>query len=97
VRHAVLLDDELVPYPERVSRRYEDWLAAHQKGGRTFTKEQRWWLDQIAGHIGVNLSVSADDFGYGELFERGGWIAARRLFGAELPALLEEMNEELAA
>ncbi len=45
----------------------------------------------------MNLSVSADDFGYGELFERGGWIAARRLFGAELPALLKEMNQELAA
>jgi type I restriction enzyme, R subunit len=28
VRHAVQLDDELVPYPERVQRRYADWLAA---------------------------------------------------------------------
>ena len=35
VRHAVLLDDELVPYPERVGRRYEQWLAAQQEGGRS--------------------------------------------------------------
>ncbi len=62
VRHAVELDDELVPYPERVRQRYEDWLAAQEAGGRTFTEEQRWWLDQIADHIGVNLSVSGDDF-----------------------------------
>jgi type I restriction enzyme R subunit len=95
VRHAVELDDELVPYPDRVRRRYEDWLAAQEAGGRTFTEEQHWWLDQIAAHVGVNLSVSSDDFGYGELFSRGGWIAARRLFGAELPALLEELNDTL--
>jgi type I restriction enzyme R subunit len=96
VRHAVELDDELVPYPELVQRRYQDWLAAHEAEGRTFSAEQRWWLDRIAGTIGVNLGVSGDDFQYGELFSRGGWIAARRLFGAELPALLEEMNQALA-
>ena len=95
VRHAVELDDELEPYPDRVRRRYEDWLAAQEAAERRFTAEQRWWLDQIAAHIGVNLGVSADDFGYGELFQRGGWIAARRLFGAALPALLDEMNEAL--
>jgi hypothetical protein len=45
----------------------------------------------------VSLSVSADDFQYGALFDRGGWIAARRLFGAELAELLEEMNGVLMA
>jgi type I restriction enzyme R subunit len=95
VRHAVELDDELVPYPELVQRRYQDWLAAHEAEGKTFSAEQRWWLDRIAETIGVNLGVSGDDFEYGELFRRGGWIAARRLFGAELPALLDEMNEVL--
>jgi type I restriction enzyme R subunit len=96
VRHAVDLDDELVPYPERVRQRYEDWLAAHEAGGQAFNEEQRWWLDRIAETIGVNLSATVDDFQQGELFDRGGWIAARRLFGVELPALLEEMNEALA-
>jgi len=97
VRHAVEMDDELVPYPERVRQRYEDWLAAQEAAGRAFSEEQRWWLDHIAAHISVNLGVTADDFGYGALFERGGWIAARRLFGAQLPVLLGEMNEALTA
>jgi type I restriction enzyme R subunit len=96
VRHAVELDDELAPYPDLVRRRYEDWLAAQEAAGRTFTDEQRWWLDRITETIGVNLGVSGEDFQYGELFSRGGWIAARRLFGAELPALLDELNEMLA-
>ncbi|MBN1936326.1 MAG: DEAD/DEAH box helicase family protein, partial [Anaerolineae bacterium] len=95
VRHAVQLDDELVPYPEQVQQRYAGWLAAQQANGRTFSEGQRWWLDRIAEAIGVNLTVTAQDFGYGELFQRGGWLAARRALGDDLPALLEELNETL--
>ena len=95
VRHAVQLEDELIPYPDLVHRRYREWLAAQEVEGRAFTEEQRWWLDRIAEAIGVNLSVTSDDFQVGKLFERGGWIAARRLFGTELPVLLEELNEAL--
>jgi hypothetical protein len=45
----------------------------------------------------VNLGVTGDDFQYGEMGNRGGWIAARRLFGADLPVPLEELNEALVA
>lgn len=41
VRHAVQLEDELVPYPDRVRQRYQDWLAAQEAAGRTFTEEER--------------------------------------------------------
>ena len=95
VRHAVQLDDELVPYPERVQRRYADWLAAQQTEGRAFTSEQRWWLDQVATHIGVNLEIHAEDFNYGEFFNRGGQVAALRTFGPQLKGLLDELNERL--
>ena len=74
VRHAVQLDDELVPYPELVQRRYQ--RVAGRPGGRRahVHGEQRWWLDQIAEHIGVNLTMPPDDFDYGEFFDRaGGW------------------------
>ena len=96
VRHAVQLDDELVPYPERVQRRYADWLAAQQSEGRTFTSEQRWWLDQVATHIGVNLEIHAEDFNYGEFFNRGGQITAMRVFGTKLNELLSELNQVLS-
>ncbi len=95
VRHAVHLDDELVPYPERVQRRYADWLASQQSEGRAFTSEQRWWLDQVATHIGVNLEIHAEDFNYGEFFNRGGQVAALRTFGPQLKGLLDELNERL--
>ena len=99
VRHAVQLDDELVPYPERVQRRYAEWLAVQQADadGKTFTPEQRWWLEQIATHIGVNLEIHAEDFNYGEFFNRGGQVAALRAFGPQLKDLLDELNQVLSA
>jgi type I restriction enzyme R subunit len=95
VRHAVQLDDELVPYPERVERRYAEWLAAQEAEERRFTPDQRWWLDQVATHIGVNLEIHAEDFNYGEFFNRGGQVAALRAFGPQLKGLLDELNERL--
>ncbi len=96
VRHAVQLDDELAPYPEVVQRRYRDWLAAQETAGRSFTSEQRWWLDRIAEHVGVNLDVTPEDLDTGAFHDRGGRIAALRAFGSEWMKLLEEMNAALA-
>ena len=95
VRHAVALDDELIPYPERVQARYADWLTGQQAAGRAFTPQQRWWLDRIAQQIGVNLSVSLDDFDYGEFFKRGGRLGAVRAFGKELQEIVNELNQNL--
>ena len=96
VRHAVKMDDELVPYPEQVQARYRDWLTAQEAGDRKFTAEQRWWLDQIALHIGQNASITADDLALGEFFKRGGVFKARQALGAEWQTVLNEMNEVLA-
>jgi type I restriction enzyme, R subunit len=96
VRHALLADEELVPYPERVTRRYREWISAQESVGRVFTPVQRWWLDSIAAHIGVNLSISADDLNASPFFEKGGQVAAVKAFGNELPALLDELNQALS-
>ena len=96
VRHAVLTEDELVPYPEQVAKRYKEWIAAQEVTGRAFMPAQRWWLDSIAAHIGVNLSISPDDLNASPFFERGGQLAAAKAFGNELPALLDELNEALS-
>jgi type I restriction enzyme R subunit len=95
VRHAVELEDELVPYPERVRQRYEAWLAAQEADGRKFTEEQRWWLDRIAEHIGVNMEISPEDFNYGEFYNKGGQIAAMKLFGNNLSEILDELGKGL--
>jgi len=94
VRHAVL-DEDLVPYPERVQRRYHGWLNAQATMGKQFTPQQRWWLAEIARHIGINISIRVEDLNSYGFQNRGGQVAAKRLFGVELGALLEEMNGAL--
>ncbi len=95
VRHAAL-DEELVPYPERVQVRYQEWLLAQEAQGRGFSPQERWWLDEIARHIGINVSISLEDLNSFGFQGRGGQVAAVRLFGARLPELLEELNAELS-
>jgi len=98
VRHAVHAEDALIPYPETVRERYAAWLAQQETAGMQFTEQQRWWLDRIAAYIGVNLSFDVDDFDYdGELSDRGGQIAAVRVFGKDLLRLLDNLNVALVA
>jgi type I restriction enzyme, R subunit len=97
VRHAVLLDEELKPYPEQVTERYHEWLAAQESNGRIFTDEQRWWLDHITEHIGVNLAMQFQDLSLGEFYNKGGQFTATRLFGNGINALLDELNAALGA
>jgi type I restriction enzyme R subunit len=91
VRHAAM-SEELIPYPDRVDKRYQEWLV-----GKNFTPQQRWWLDEIARHIGINVSISQEDLNSYGFQARGGQVAAHRLFGAQLPSILEQMNISLGS
>ncbi len=96
VRHALQPDVPLAPYPELVQERYEAWLAAQEAAGKSFSEEQRWWLDRIAGTIGLNLHFRADDFEIdGAFYNRGGRFGARDALGEEWLALLVELNAAL--
>ena len=97
VRHAAL-DEDLVPYPDKVQQRYHEWLAGRGdlEGRPSFTPQQRWWLDEIARHIGINVSISVEDLNSFAFQPRGGQVAALKMFGDKLPALLEEINQALS-
>ncbi len=98
VRHALDLDADLAPYPDRVRERYDAWLGAHEAAERPFTPEQRWWLDKIAEYIGVNLTIAPRDLNGGEFHTKGGQLAAVKVFGKDdLRRLLDELNRELVA
>jgi type I restriction enzyme, R subunit len=96
VRHAVQLEDELVPYPEVVQQRYQAWLADQAAAGREFTPEQRWWLDRIAEQIGVNVELTLEDLDNGEFFDRGGRWGLSRVLGNKWQAVLNELNVTLS-
>ena len=84
-----------VPGKGQVRARYESWLQTQASAGQTFSDDQRRWLDHIVAHIGVNLSVTANDLTSSEFFNRGGLLKARQVFEPQLPALLDELNTVL--
>ena len=97
VRFALHQDDVLAPFPERAAERFEGWMLQQANQGRTFTPEQRAWLEAIRDHVAANLEISMDDFEYAPFSAMGGAGKAYRLFGAELTKVMEELSEVLAA
>ncbi|MEZ4667868.1 MAG: type I restriction-modification enzyme R subunit C-terminal domain-containing protein, partial [Anaerolineae bacterium] len=99
VRHGAGLDEELVPFQEQVRTRYGQWLESQAQAGRIFDAEQKAWLDAIAEHIGVNLTIELDDFNDGQFFEQGGVNRVISLFGdvGQVRVLLDDLNTALAA
>ena len=97
VRFAMEEDNELVPFPERVSANYNAWLASQENAGNTFNEEQQKWLGMIRDHIAANLSIDTEDFDYAPFAGEGGLGKVHQLFGEQLAGILDELNEGLAA
>ena len=55
------------------------------------------WLDLIRDHITTSLSIEPEDLELSPFNQRGGLGKAHQLFGEQLPKLLDELNEALAA
>ncbi|MEO1497869.1 MAG: DEAD/DEAH box helicase family protein [Planctomycetota bacterium] len=97
VRHALQRDTPLVPLRQTIHERYDAWLAEKQAAGRTFTQDERRWLDAIRDHVAESLTIDPDDLDYVPFTTMGGLGAAHRLFGGELTEILAELNTALAA
>lgn len=97
VRYTLDLDDELTPYPDHVNERFEAWLLQQQNAGRTFNDEQLEWLRLIRDHLAASLTIDPIEFQDPPFSQYGGLGKARELFGDELPTLLYEISQTVAA
>jgi type I restriction enzyme R subunit len=97
VRFAMRQENELAPFPERVTANFDAWLAGQESKGRKFNDEQRRWLEMIRDHITANLSIENADFDYAPFAQEGGLGKVYQVFGAELNGIIEELNGVLAA
>ena len=97
VRYAIGVEEELVPFDELAIERFQAWMATQEAGGRTFTAEQRRWLEDIRDHIAGSVSIGLDAFDLAPFNQQGGLARAYELFGEELTQVLEELNLALAA
>ncbi len=93
IKHAENQRAPLLTAGERVNNTIRELLAKH-----AFNAEQQAWLEYIREHLIVNLAIERDSFDLVPALERhGGFARAKKVFGAELDAMLEEINYLLAA
>lgn len=98
VRFALGQTQTLEPLSSLVAGRFNLWLGREEKAGRIYSEEQKAWLAAIRDYLKDNVAIETVDFTEApDLVERGGLVRARALFGARLPALLDELTEALVA
>lgn len=95
LRYTVGVDDELVPYADRVQERYAAWLAQQAQAGVKFSETERWWLDRMVAVIAASAGITADDLDEAPFTERGGVDGALRDLGDAVGDVLESLNQEL--
>lgn len=66
-------------------------------GFATFTPEQLAWPNLIRGHFATAISIEPEDLELSPFNQHGGLGKAHQLFGEQLPKLLDELNQVLAA
>ena len=92
VKHAAREKEPLLTAEERVRLAFVKVTR-----DRTFTEDQRKWLDRIRDHLVENLSIDRDDFDTMPIFTRsGGWGRANKVFEDQLETLLQDFNAALA-
>ena len=97
LRFSLSLDEELVPYAERVRERYAGWLAQQEQAGASFSPSERWWLDRMVEVVAVSAGITVQDLRGSPFTERGGVDGAVRDLGARAGSLIETLNQELTA
>jgi type I restriction enzyme R subunit len=97
VRFALEREQTLQPFAQTVNQRFIEWIERNIAKDIVFTPEQRAWLELIRDHIATAISIEPNDFNYAPFSQRGGLGKAHQLFGDDLPKLLGELNEVLAA
>lgn len=98
VRFATGQADTLEPYSARVEQMFNLWIGRQIKAGRILTEDQMTWLRAIKDYLAANVEIAPADLMRDQPFSGwGGVVAASKLFGSELNAMLDELSEVLAA
>jgi type I restriction enzyme, R subunit len=97
IRYSTGVDDELVPYAERVREKYAAWLAQQEQTGVVFNETERWWLDRMMSVIANSAGLRVEDLDDAPFVERGGTDGAIRDLGDRAAVLIDELNAELTA
>jgi type I restriction enzyme R subunit len=95
VHRALDPDGDLVPFPDLVEQRYQDWLDEQAANGVAYTDDQLAWLNRIKDHIAASLQITPNDLNLPGFAQHGGIGAAHQALGDQINDLLEELNQAL--
>ena len=97
VRFALEREQVLEPFAQTVNQRFIEWIERNiAKGCYLHSRTARLARTHPRPHRHGHQH-RANDFNYAPFSQRGGLGKAHQLFGDELPKLLDELNEVLAA
>jgi type I restriction enzyme R subunit len=98
VRRVCGLDATLTPFEDTVNRHFKTWVfKRHSGAGSKFNETQMQWLQMIRDHIAANHHIEREALEYAPFDGHGGLGQMYQLFGDEMDAVMDEMNEALVA
>ena len=98
LRRVTGLDGVLTPFAEQVNRNFQRWILQQNAGQHNkFSTEQVEWLRMLRDHVASSFHVEVDDLDYTPFDGLGGRGKMWQLFGEEMVAVLDELNEVLVA
>ena len=98
LRRVTGLDGVLMPFGEQVNRNFQRWILQQNAGQHNkFSVEQVEWLRMLRDHVASSFHVEVDDLDYTPFDGLGGRGRMWQLFGEEMGAVMDELNEVLVA
>ena len=98
IRRACGIDAQLKPFDKTINENFRNWIFKQNAGQHNrFSNEQMEWLRMIKDHIVSSYHIEIDDLDYTPFNAQGGRGKMHQLFGKEMGAIINELNEVLAA
>lgn len=98
IRRVCGLDETVANFDDTVRRNFQNWIMQHHSGGgEKFNEDQMNWLRMIRDHVASSFHIDRDDLEMAPFDGQGGLGRMYQLFGPQMDALLDELNEALVA
>ncbi len=98
IRKVAGIDNNLTSYDKTVDANFKKWIFEKNAGQHNaFTEAQMQWLRMMKDYVANSFSIDKDDFDLSPFNAEGGLSKMWQLFGDETDAIINELNEVLAA